>query len=498
MNRKYLEYLIKQRKTACLFFGLLVCAISLSPFITRNIDSWVINLNTTMETAFVLGTVFTFVLPAVLLAWVHRRRSADLYLALPVKRKDLLITTTVFIALLSWIYFLIPTAIAVLLSRSGLQMWLVCSVFALFFYTVMTLFNSMLYLIANNIFDGIVMMGAYSLLPVAVFGVISAFLDICVAGLRSTDLPVTVMRWLSPTGLGAMIYNNLLAASMNRPLAFKAGYFIALVAYGLLASYVLKAEFIDRQSERAEQVSDRFFSYPLVINLYALCILIVLSAGRLSLQYLRNHLIWYLILLLIYIVAMFIYRRRIQVRLKDLGVFLAGILLSFALSAAAWGTRGFGLADSYRLEEGDTLVYSYWATVDMYDLTNREQTEDFWSHYADVSVEVQLPVPLKEQDQPVIGFMEEKRRDAINRFYEGDEIHYNGWLQIYNQRGIGEKTEDFNYWQYNMKTLFTEEELKQLAEYGTVTVYAPEINDGEPLSLEEFLEAREAYIHDHE
>ncbi|MBR0478625.1 MAG: hypothetical protein IJJ24_05965 [Solobacterium sp.] len=98
MNRKYLEYLIKQRKTACLFFGLLVCAISLSPFITRSIDSWVINLNTTMETAFVLGTVFTFVLPAVLLAWVHRRRSADLYLALPVKRKDLLITTTVFIS----------------------------------------------------------------------------------------------------------------------------------------------------------------------------------------------------------------------------------------------------------------------------------------------------------------------------------------------------------------------------------------------------------------
>ena len=94
--------------------------------------------------------------------------------------------------------------------------------------------------------------------------------------------------------------------------------------------------------------------------------------------------------------------------------------------------------------------------------------------------------------------MEEKRRDAINRFYEGDEIYYNGWLQIYNQRGIGEKTEDFNYWQYNMKTLFTEEELKQLAEYGTVTVYAPEINDGEPLSLEEFMEAREAYIHDHE
>ena len=493
MNKKYLDYLFKQRKAAYLFFGLLVCAISLSPFISGG-EERIYSMQSTMTAACVFGIFFTFVLPAVLFAWVHRRRSADLYFALPVKRKDMLVTTVVFITLLSWIYFLIPVSIAVVLGRGGLLMWLAASLFTLFFFLVMTLFNSMLFLIANNIFDGVVMMGAYSMIPVVVYAVSATFLDICVAGMRSMDYPMTLMRWLSPTMLGANTYNTLWHSILAGTPDFHWWYCAALVLYGLLAAWVLKMEFVERQSERAEQVSDRFFSYPLIINFYAFCIMIVITAGKPTLESFRAHLIWYLILLLIYIVAMFIYRRKIQVRPKDLGLFLAGILLSLALSAAAWSTRGFGLADNYRLEEGDSLVYSYWATVDMYDLTVREQTEEFWDHYADVQVEVLLPVPLDEESRPVRDLVEGKRRESIDDFYQYNDTYYNGWLNVYNLHNELQT----NNWQYSLKTLFTEEELELLAQYGTVTVYAPSINEEEGIPLDDFLAAREAYIHDHE
>ena len=45
---------------------------------------------------------------------------------------------------------------------------------------------------------------------------------------------------------------------------------------------------------------------------------------------------------------------------------------------------------------------------------------------------------------------------------------------------------------------YVQDELKLIDQYGTVTVYAPLINDEEGIPLDDFLAAREAYIHDHE
>ena len=60
----------------------------------------------------------------------------------------------------------------------------------------LVMFNTALYLIGNDLIDGVIMMGAYTCLPLAIYIVINSFFYSFVAGGNNPDL--SVIRFFSP------------------------------------------------------------------------------------------------------------------------------------------------------------------------------------------------------------------------------------------------------------------------------------------------------------
>ncbi|MBR2670034.1 MAG: hypothetical protein IKE36_09620 [Solobacterium sp.] len=487
MNKNYLTYLFKQRKVAYLFFILLYAAISLSPFVSNHHADAGNNLENTAVIAAVGSILFTYILPVVLFSFMHRKRSVDLYFALPINRKEMVITILVFIIGFSWLCYAGTVSIAFLLSHVwNVVRWLKLIGFMLVFVTVMTLFNTALYMIANNIFDGIVMMGAYTCFPFFVFIMISSFFDSIVAGQNGNTEAAQVSAYLSPVWMGAKQFGNVFSDKYSVYLP----HLVVLVLFGLVSAYIIKREFVDRSTERAEQVSDEFFSYPLVINIYALILLASMSFGRITLTSLRNNLPWYLILLMIYIVAMFVYRRKIQVKLKDLMIYGIGIVLSLAFSFAAWNTRGFGLADNYRFGTKQYIVYTYSFSADRENLAVPIDSNGKFENEVYVNYTAEFRTADHDQYREVIDLLENKRKSAIDEFYTRIEPQYSGYLGIWNSdKSLREGYEGDSY-NYNTVIPFTEEELKLLDKYGHMTLFVPSYDDMNEISLSEFLERR--------
>lgn len=496
MNKQYLKYLIRQNRIAYLFFGMLYAGMTLAVFISWRGSQDVLGmLNESLLIASGLGIVLTYILPAVLLSFVHRRRSADLYFSLPIKRSELLITTIVFIIGLIWLYFTVSMTAAFLLAPLMDPLRWAKYVLAMgLIIATLTLYHSALFLVANNIFDGVVMIAAYTFFPLVLFLTVEAFTNATIAGIAGYNLSSGIVELFSPFALGVNLltsivrsYQMLIPVSPVGPLL--------LVLYAVISALALRKEFVYRQTERAEQVSDGFFSYPFVIHIYAFCILIVLAAHQPSFFYLQSNLVWYLILLMIYIVAMFVYRRKVQVRLKDLAVYAGGVVLTLLLNYAAWQTHGFGLADHYRTDVGTNLVYYYYANVDAADLGKLDNYET--GRTANVTVQIKIPLVQKEAYTEVMELFETKRKEGIDGFYN-PRSGYTCTLNVCNETVYhnGQQTDYItdNDYRYQIYTPFTEEELVLLSEYGEIRVYydryVDETTNYEDMTLEQFLERR--------
>lgn len=116
--------------------------------------------------------------------------------------------------------------------------------------------------------------------------------------------------------------------------------------------YISYHEFVYRQVERAEKVSDGPLAYKTVIIYYTIFILISVTFNGLSyhnswLDAFKFNAVNYVFVFLLYMVATFIYKRRIKVEFKAIIIFALVILLSFTIGEIAYKTRAFGLPYNY-------------------------------------------------------------------------------------------------------------------------------------------------------
>ncbi len=492
MNRNYFNYLVRNRKVALIFFFAVYLGISLISFISNdmtNLHARLVATETSITTSLVLSVILTYALPVLQLSYVHSKRSVDLFFALPVSRKEQIITNIVFMCLVCGGFYTVVSLAAWLVFGQmalGYMFYAKYLALGLVFILTMIIINSTMYLLANNAFDGIVMIGAYTALPYIVYAAVWSFAINTVAGYTGGRWADTVQHWLSPLYINiSNIVSVTDPARTIRPLDV-----ILLILWTGLAVYGLKKNFTDRKAERAEQVSDSFFAYPFIINSYALCVLTVLAFEVVAGSGLRPMLVFYILLFLIYFVAMFVYRRKIRPELKYFAAFGIGTVLTLALAAAAWHTRGFGLAEKYSLTEGDYLVYSYHLQCEKNDLAKPMDTSgENWEAGAEVSVTVTIPVEKMDEYRPLIDMFETHRRGAIDRYYADNTVNYGRsrpYLEVYNSMDPFIKGDWFNAYRYYSADPLSLDELKLADRYGDVSIYTW-YEDGE-YTLEEYLE----------
>lgn len=507
MNKNYFRFLIRERKVALIFVFVLYLAIAGSVFLFSDGRNGATVVEESMVISAVMSIMMTYALPVLLLSVVHRRRSADLYLSLPISRKEMLVTSMVFAILVPLACFAASSLIALLLSRfwAGALSVLLIILFMAVFITEMTLINSSFFLLANNIFDGIVMICSYTGIPLLILMLVTGFIDAMVAGASIGTYPHAgeLGAYTSPLAMNIQSAGDVFSLiDGHTSFDHSVMYYILPAVYALLAVFLLKKHFIDRKSERAEQISDNLLSYPGVIHICLFLSMMILSLETPKTG-LARFAIFYLILLFIYIVAMFVYKRSMKVSWKNLAIY--GALLAFSLGFCnlAWNTRCFGLAENYSLTKEKYLRYSYTVMADEKDL-GKPTAFDHYERNVDVSFELDIPVENMKEYQEVIDLLENYRQKGIDQYYQkDDESGYDSSRSYFSAanhpqprietdplsgKQIHFDAEETNRYGYSISELLSEEDLCRINQFAPVIIYRYE--DDSTVELDEYLERR--------
>lgn len=484
MNKPYFKYLARSYKYLIVFFFAIY--FSLSILYAMPSDAY-FRTYEMCTIAGILSACACYVLPIILFSFVHKRSSADVYHGLPISRKEHRITILLFSFAVIFGYFLLTCLFGYLVYGIGtVRILSVLAMLGYMAFTILTLLcvNSALYLLGNNILDGLVILAAYTLffLPCALAESIIA--ERMVAG-TSTFLSAPIAQLLSPAVILLRNFLNLASYHSGIQFGFSILYLVIAAVYLVLGWFGLKQEFDERKSERAEAISDHPLAYPTVINMYAIVLLLVIGSGVVT-RFGTDAILAYLAVLICYTAGTFLYRRKIQIDLKRTGIFVLEAVITLALMWVCWKTKGFGMAYQYSLNRGYVLNYEYSAAVEESDLGKHYVYEQ------NVYVHFTLYFSTDELDRypELIDLLEKKRHEAIESFYRQYE-DYSVSLRVYNR----EKYDDsiVNDYTYHPEVLFTEEELKYISQYTDVIVqdYGNyEVWEGNEVSLEDFLSWR--------
>ncbi len=496
LNKNYFKYLFQNKKIAWIFFLIMYMAVSLSSFISLG-TTYSVKLNFAFKCSFVLSCIMTFVLPIFLFSFVHRKRSCDLYFSLPIERKELLSTTILFSFSLTFGFFILTTLVAILLCMSHITINLIAYLQTILFVgfssLALLLINSSIYLLANNIFDGILMLAAYLVIPVSICIILSVISNVFLidflvnksnGGIYFSPI---AMIWTNASVLMSDIVHSADTIAYFEP--FSNVYVILLFIYTIIFSYLLKKNFVDRKTERAEQISDTFLSYPFIINYYLLVSLVILGLTCTEEGIDDGYVILYILLYFVYIVALFIYKRKIKFYWKNTFYYIAVMVLALGIGEIIFINKGFGLPYTYSLSTGNTLV----CNISEYDLNTSLALDTDSSSTTSVSLDITINIPTDELDsdtyKEAVSILEDKRNQAIDAWFE--KRYYEDATCTITFNSTSDNSTLLYGPTYQTSNLFTLDELKTLSKCGTIniSVYDYESGIDNSYSLTEYLKA---------
>lgn len=413
MHKGYFRYLLHHYRAASIFFlvSSLIVAIAMnSGHLDENPEYSAPLYSSSMMYSFVLTLVLTFILPVLLFSFVQKRNSSDLFLPLPVSRKQMLVTTELYafilLSLMSVLAFVTGWILTGMMVSFTKILLLILA--GMFFLAMMLLVNTAFFLTANSTFDGIVMMLAYTVLPLVLAGALQACGDAAIAGYSSLNsISAGNAIYVSPF---AMSFGSI-HAIVNRITGnigifrfdIRPAYCILCGVYGVLAWLALERSFVKRQSERAGRISDNVMAYPFIIHAYFfLCTLMIFSSDT-------DRLLMVLLLLIVYLAACFVYQRSFRFTKNMIILCASFILASFLLVQLGMHTRGFGMADRYSVGGKGGVRYEYYS----FQL-------DSYNGSGDITFTASLSPEDMQKHPEVVEILEKQRHAMIDEFYESD------------------------------------------------------------------------------
>lgn len=429
MSKDYLKYLFKSKKSLCvvvivlyiLFF--VTAVVSNSEALERFVDSLLVNCIITGLLAYALVPIF--------FSFIHNKKAVDAYFALPVTRKEMIVTSLFFIDIVILIPFIVLSFVSFMMGIashliSSLVLYIAFELIVIVGVIVVTLFNTSLFIEANNTFDGIVMIFAYECLPFVILIATEVFQTCLIAGFR----PIENTRILSYLSLPASVViaaipkiDLFIGRSANEVNEFTKALptlkFIICIAWHVLVSLIIiRRNFIERKVERAENISDRFFSYPFVIYVYTL--LLVLMVTLSSFDNRGDFAVLIVVVFVCYMIGKFIYRRSISIKPKDIIYYFVVVVIAFIFTFASNKTKGFGLSYGYD-QNPKNIAFEY----ELYNFDNNDEdvinlVKEVYPNATYVSIHIDGAIKEKAMSnaQDVVKLLETKRLQAINNYYD--------------------------------------------------------------------------------
>ena len=343
-SKEYFNYLLKSKKYLLLFVFLLT--------IMNILSNKTVDITLGIECVICFG--LAYFLPVYIFSYIHNKKAVDTFFSMPISRKAMLITAIIFIILSCYIPLALATTVFCVSKEIGLTTIVYLSEL-LVAISAIVVFNTAIYLTANNVLDGVIMICAYTALPLAIYLLCDSLAASYIAGVINVDVPF--IGYLSPIYLCIKTVEELMYQGTNW--AYTIGLIIILIVFSII---LIKA-YVNRKVERADTPSDRFFSYPFIIYVYVfICLIMISSANEYNystiLEFLKDNFIIYVILFAIFIAAHFIYKRKLYFSYKLVAFYVAALIISLIFTSTLKTSQGFGLAD--RMTKTDAFArYEY-------------------------------------------------------------------------------------------------------------------------------------------
>ncbi len=475
MSKNYLGYLLKSNRQSLIFIcilNLLILAISL--FSIPNIGS----IYFAQVLICVHAGVLCFSLPARLFHFVHNRKAVDTFFPLSVSREKMMHTILVYMIGAVLIPFILSTLCIMgfeIFRYHGMHMNYAAFIGMMSLsYSALILFHSMVYLFANSVFDGVVMIGAYTFVPLLIYVVCATFMDHVIYAYQYPYL--NQLSYLSLTFTTLVEGLNMISKDFFAVDANYLKWLLSIVVYLLVSYFGLRREFIERKTERAEAISNEFFSYPLIINLYAIALIFVSAFNyQNSLESLRWVLLQNVFIFTLYTVANFVYKRKIMVSLKSVIVFVVSLAASLLLVSAAYRTEGFHLSESYNHTPETISIYAHQYVTYGGDAESNNEIRNLLvsKGYEADSVYVECKGDLKKTDahyEEAIKTINGLRDKNVREHYHQKEQYYLGMMNLTEKKINGSAKRDYDY-EINQASALTLSELKELNKFCEVKIY---------------------------
>ena len=397
---------------------------------------------------------------------IHDKKAADTYFSLPESRKTILVTGILFCSII--VFLCIGSGVIAydIRIKEKFDLFAALVEMALASLTLVA-FNSALYMIGNDLVDGIVMIGAYSVLPMMIYLVISNFYYSYVAGSRTPD--IMIVRFFSPVYMSVQLLIDTIEGNKG-VFASMAGLIVTLI----LSLFLLKKWYIERASERAGSRSNAFYSYPLIINLYLTICLFLISTlygvGETNIaDFLKGHFFLYVLLFAVFVAAYFVYRRKMYFNYKLPAFYLFVMVLSLLFAILCRSSRGFGLSEKYEQVSGkDRIMINIWyeeADETIVDYLHEQTGED--SDYIGIYIEIgdKEMISLPDMSEKTSQIIEKYRRIGIEDFYDSGDYEGKGMSMMIRKKDSEE------YYHYNLNSAMDLEDLLTLAQDKACDVY---------------------------
>lgn len=500
MNKTYLKYLFKSKKSLCV----VICVIYALGFLTTIISPYdsLDRAGVALITISVILGIFSLIIVPIMLSYVHNKKAVDSYFSLPVSRKEMIITTELFMNTIVLIPFIILSIIALfigLANNTSIQVgwYFLYILIGIIGVIAFIAFESAVYLEANSPVDGIILMGAYLLMPLFVMLAINTFQDSLIIGMKPIDTDF-VFKYVSLPS--SIIYSEIKIANVIYCIDCVIDYsfipFIVCVVTHSIAAFIgLKKNFVLRKVERAETISNNFFSYPFVINIYT-AILIFSYATNVVKGEAEDYVFALFSLFVTYMIANFIYQRKIKIVLKKVIFFICVTAITVGFTFVAYKTKGFGLSNIY---DHNPKNYAYSLTTYVYmedndDLSDTKLRELVDYAFDDVdnftiTAEAYIDNPNSIKNKEAINVIERIRKESIEHFYSNDDdwfySPFNDLCIITNYKekekyisdAKGESLSDETHYRYSRNASF--DELLILNEVSDVLITVNKYGDSE-------------------
>lgn len=212
MSKTYFFYLLAKNKVTLVFFYLVHLCLSLSPLASLR-ENRVFSISMATNFCLISAFILAIILPMLLFKFVHRKTSSDCYFCLPIKREKQFITIVIFSWLSIYLFYALNFSFILLLSNTSFSL---LNLFILYFLTflfilALVIFTSATYLIANNLFDGVIICCAYFVAPFLISLIIIQFFISFVVGVNGFNYALDFAK--NTTIFGA-IFNFIVRTDM--------------------------------------------------------------------------------------------------------------------------------------------------------------------------------------------------------------------------------------------------------------------------------------------